>query len=257
MLKGKVAVITGGGSGIGRATGMLLARHGAKIVVLDRNAEAAQDVAREIELEGGHSLAVCADIACSADVAAALERIRRETSRVDVLVNSAGIYVYETATTLGEEGWDNCLNIDLKGTWLCCKYILPLMIAAGGGSIINVASTHAVCAQAHAFPYGVAKGGMLSLTLSLAADYGADGVRVNSICPGLVFSPLSNAYFASIQHPNQEKLVSMQPLKVKISPEDIANTALFLASDMARCITGATLFVDGGRTIYSGIRHGS
>jgi 3-oxoacyl-[acyl-carrier protein] reductase len=257
MLSDKTALITGGGSGIGRATAILFSQHGAFVIVLDKNLEAAQRVAKEIQAEGGRSTPVCADVAFSASVASAFGEIRARSAKLDVLVNSAGIYVYKTATTLEEKEWDDCLNTDLKGTWLCCKYALPLLIAAGGGSIINIASTHAIRAQAHAFPYGVAKGGMLSLTLSLAVDYGRDAIRVNTICPGLVFSPLSDGYFASNPQLDPEQLVSMQPLAVKIFPEDIANTALFLGSDMARCITGTTLFVDGGRTIFSGIRHGS
>jgi NAD(P)-dependent dehydrogenase (short-subunit alcohol dehydrogenase family) len=255
LLKDRLAVITGGGSGIGRAISLLFSRQGASVVVLDRNSDAAQEVANEIEREGKRSFAITADVASSASVAAAFEKVRREAAHVDILVNSAGIYVYKTATTLEEDEWENCLNVDLKGTWLCCRYALPLMAPARGGSIINIASTHAIRAQAHAFPYGVAKGGMLSLTLSLAVDYGPDAVRVNTICPGLVFSPLSDGYFASNPQLDPEQLVSMQPLAVKILPEDVANAALFLASDMGRCITGATLFVDGGRTIFSGIRH--
>jgi len=255
VLKNKVAVVTGGGSGIGQATSLLFSRHGARVIVLDRNDKAAQDVAETIRKEGGQATALCANVASSSDLSAAFGQVRRETPKVDILVNSAGIYHYKTATELEEREWDECLDVDLKGTWLCCKYALPLIVAAGGGSIINIGSTHAVRAQAHAFPYGVAKGGVLSLTFSLAVDYGRDSIRVNAICPGLVFSPLSVALFASNPQLDSEQLVSMQPLLVRISPEDIANSALFLASDMARCITGEILFVDGGRTVFSGIRH--
>ncbi|MGH9454745.1 MAG: SDR family NAD(P)-dependent oxidoreductase [Terriglobia bacterium] len=255
MLKDKVALITGGGSGIGRATALLFSRHGATSVILDQNAAAAEKVVSEIELEGGKAAAICADVSSSAAVEAAIDQVRERTSKLDILVNNAGIYYFKTAVTLDEADWQRCMDVDLKGAWLCCKYGLPLMIASGGGSIINVASTHAVRAQEHAFPYGVAKGGMLSLTLSLAVDYGQNGVRVNAICPGLVFSPLSDQYFSSNRKLDPVQLIQMQPLKVKISPEDVANAALFLASDMAHCITGTTLFVDGGRTIFSGIRH--
>lgn len=257
LLADKVAVVTGGGSGIGKATAILFSRHGALTIVLDKNAEAARCVAHEIEREGGRCVPVCADVASSDDLATAFEKIRRVAPEINILVNNAGIYLYKTATTLEEAEWEECMNVDLRGAWLCCKYSLPLMIAAGGGSIINIASTHAVRAQGHAFPYGVAKGGMLSLTLSIAVDYGQDGIRANTICPGLVFSPLSEGYFSSNRQLDPEQLVSMQPLRVKVAPEDVANGALFLASDMARCITGTTIFIDGGRTTFSGIRHGS
>jgi 3-oxoacyl-[acyl-carrier protein] reductase len=256
MLRDKVALVTGGGSGIGRATAMLFSRQGAFVITLDKNADTAKSVAMEIEDAGGGSAAVSADVASSASVEAAFNEIQSSVSKLDILVNSAGMYLYKTATSLEEKEWEDCLNVDLKGAWLCAKYSLPMMLAAGGGSIINIASTHAVRAQAHAFPYGVAKGGILSLTLSLAVDYGRDGIRTNAICPGFVFSPMTDSYLASNRQLDAGELVSMQPLPVKISPEDIANCALFLASDMARCITGTTLFVDGGRTIFSGIRHG-
>ncbi len=255
MLKDKVAVITGGGSGIGKAAGILFSRQGAKVILFDKNAEAAQSVAEEIQQGGGCASVVSADIASANEVSAAFDQIRRQASTLDILVNSAGIYMYKTATELEESEWDECLNVDLKGTWLCCKHALPMMTEEGGGAIVNIASTHAVRAQRHAFPYGVAKGGVISLTLSLSVDYADRGVRVNAICPGLVFSPMAEKYLASNRQLDPEQLISMQPLAVKILPEDVANAALFLASDMARCVTGETLFVDGGRTIFSGIQH--
>jgi len=255
MLTNKTALITGGGSGIGRATAIEFARHGAFSIILDRNAEAAARVVQEIEQAGGKAAAVSADVASSEQLSAAFDEIRRQISELHVLVNSAGIYVFKNATTADEADWDRCLGIDLKGAWLCAKHALPLMIASGGGSIINIASTHAVRAQGNAFPYGVAKGGMLSLSQNLAVDFGRKGVRVNSICPGLVFSPLTLDYLEENNKLSADQLIALQPLPVKIYPEDIANAALFLASDMARCITGANLLVDAGRTIYLSIQN--
>lgn len=254
MLANKVALITGGGSGIGRATAMTFARERAFTIILDQNAEAAAAVAREIQQIGGQAAAVTADVSSAEQVAAVFEEIRKLTPALHLLVNSAGIYVFKNATTLEEADWDRCLDVDLKGAWQCAKHALPMIIGSGGGSIINIASTHAVRAQGNAFPYGVAKGGLLSLSQGLAVDFGQDNVRVNSICPGLVMTPLTKDYFAhskvSVDH-----LTSLQPLPVEIHPEDVANAALFLASDMARCITGTTLFVDAGRTIYLSVRH--
>jgi len=129
------------------------------------------------------------------------------------------------------------------------------MIAGGGGSIINIASTHAVRAQGHAFPYGTAKAGLLALTRSLAVDFGRQGVRANAICPGLVLSPMGEGYLHNNPRLALDQLLALQSLPREIYPEDIANAALFLASDLARCVTGETLFVDCGRTICSGIRH--
>jgi NAD(P)-dependent dehydrogenase (short-subunit alcohol dehydrogenase family) len=255
MLTNKTALITGGGSGIGRATAIEFARHGAFSIILDRNAEAAAKVAQEIEQVGGKAAAVSADVASSEQLSAAFDEIRRHTSKLHFLVNSAGIYVFKNAMTSDEADWDRCLDIDLKGAWLCAKHALPMIIASGGGSIINIASTHAVRAQGNAFPYGVAKGGMLSLTQNLAVDFGRKGVRVNSICPGLVFSPLTLDYLEENNKLSADQLIALQPLPVKIFPEDIANAALFLASDMARCITGANLLVDAGRTIYLSVQN--
>ena len=255
MLTGKVALITGGGSGIGRAIAIAFSKHQALSIILDQNADAANRVAEEISQIGGRAFAVQADVASSIQVSAAFEEVQRRTEKLDILVNSAGMYIYKNAMTLEESQWERCLNVDLKGAWLCCKHALPMLIKAGGGSIINIASTHADRAQAQAFPYGVAKGGLISLTRSLAVDFGANGIRVNAISPGLVLSPLILDYFAQRPHVSIDDIVALQPLKVRILPEDIAEATVFLVSDMARCVTGTTLCVDGGRTISAGIHH--
>jgi NAD(P)-dependent dehydrogenase (short-subunit alcohol dehydrogenase family) len=255
MLTGKVALITGGGSGIGRAIALAFSRQQALSIVLDQNGPAAEAVAQEIRATGAQAFAVEADVASSDQVSAAFAQIQDRTEKLDILVNSAGMYVYKNAVTLEESQWERCLNVDLKGAWLCSKYGLPMLIKAGGGSIINIASTHADRAQAQAFPYGVAKGGLLSLTRSLAVDFGANGIRVNAISPGLVLSPLILDYFAQRPQLAIDDFVALQPLRVRILPEDIADATVFLVSDMARCITGTTLYVDGGRTIFAGIHH--
>jgi NAD(P)-dependent dehydrogenase (short-subunit alcohol dehydrogenase family) len=255
MLTDKVALITGGGSGIGRAIALAFSRQQALPIILDQNAAAAEAVAEEIRRTGAEAFAIHADVASSEQVSAAFEKIRAHTEKLDILVNSAGMYIYKNAMTLEESQWERCLNVDLKGAWLCCKHGLPMMIKASGGSIINIASTHVDRAQAQAFPYGVAKGGLISLTRSLAVDFGGNGIRVNAISPGLVLSPLMLDYFAQRPHVSIDDLVALQPLRVRILPEDIADAAVFLVSDMARCITGTTLYVDGGRTISAGIHH--
>lgn len=255
MLAGRTALITGGGSGIGRAIALAFTRQQALSIVLDQNIDAAEAVAEEIRQTGGQAFAIQADVASSAQVSSAFEEIRRRKEKLDILVNAAGMYVYKNAMTLEECEWERCLSVDLKGAWLCCKFGLPMLIKAGGGSIINIASTHADRAQAQAFPYGVAKGGLLSLTRSLAVDFGGYGIRVNAISPGLVLSPLILDYFAQRPHVSIDELIALQPLPVRILPEDVADATVFLVSDMARCVTGTTLYVDGGRTIFSGIHH--
>lgn len=256
MLANKAALITGGASGIGRSTALAFSKEGAYTIILDQNAEAAAEVVGQIHQAGGKATIVTADISSAVQVEAAFDEIRRQTPNLHILVNSAGIYVFKTAVTLDEADWDKCLGIDLKGAWLCSKHALPMITESGGGSIVNISSTHAVRAQGSDFPYSVAKGGLLALTQSLAVDFGRHGVRVNSICPGLVFTPLTKGFFEQSKL-TADQYTSLQPLPVKILPEDIANAALFLASDMARCITGDTLFVDGGRTVFLNVRHDS
>lgn len=255
MLTNKIAVITGGGSGIGRGIARAFSQQRAHSVVLDQNAEAAEKVAREITAEGGCACAVAADVSCAAQVKATFQKIRELTGRLDILVNCAGIYVHKDALSLDEEDWNRCLNVNLKGAWLCAREAIPLMNGGAGGSIINIGSTHAVRAQGNAFPYGVSKGGLISLTRSLAVDFGRESIRVNLICPGFVLTPLTQELFSGPRAATLEELIAMEPMPVRIYPEDIANAAVFLASDMARCITGATLYVDGGRTISAGIDH--
>ncbi|MBZ5543286.1 MAG: SDR family oxidoreductase [Acidobacteriia bacterium] len=255
MLNDKVAVITGGGSGIGRGIARVFSKHRAHSIILDANAEAAEAVAQEITGEGGCARAVVVDVSCAAQVNRTFEEIQKHTEKLDILVNCAGIYVHKDAVTLEEADWDRCLDVNLKGAWLCSKQAIPRMVANGGGSIINIGSTHAERAQGKAFPYGVSKGGLISLTRSLAVDFGRDGVRVNLICPGFVLTPLTLELFSGPRAAALEELIAMEPMPVRIYPEDIANAALFLASDMARCITGTTLYVDGGRTISAGIDH--
>ena len=256
MLTGKVALITGGGSGIGRAIALAFSPAAApfplswiKTSLPPRRwpKKYGRQVARPLRFKRMWPP--------SAQVSSAFEEILKHTEKLDILVNAAGMYVYKNAMTLEECEWEKCLGVDLKGAWLCCKYGLPLLIKAGGGSIINIASTHADRAQAQAFPYGVAKGGLLSLTRSLAVDFGGNGIRVNAISPGLVMSPLTLDYFAQRPHVSIDELIALQPLPVRILPEDVADATVFLVSDMARCVTGTTLYVDGGRTIFSGISH--
>lgn len=253
-LKEKIAVITGGGSGIGRAIAVTFARHQAHSFILDKCGDRAEEAAQEICQSGGSAQAVCADVSSSAEVAAAFAEIGQRAGRIDILVNCAGVFVRKDAVTLEEADWDLSFDVNLKGAWLCCKQTIPLMTA--GGSIIAIGSTHAVRTQGKAFPYGVTKGGLLALTRSLAVDFGRQGIRANIIIPGLVTTPLTLSLYGNGQSPNLDELIARQPLPVRIQPEDVANAALFLASDLARCITGTALFVDGGRTISAGIDHG-
>jgi NAD(P)-dependent dehydrogenase (short-subunit alcohol dehydrogenase family) len=256
MLNGKTVLITGGAGGIGRALAVACSKNGAAVIVLDVDVPGADAVAKQIRDAGGAAVSFGVDIASADQVETAFRQVAAWSGKLDVLVNCAGIYIYKNAVTLEEAEWDRCVDIDLKGTWLCCKQSIPLMTAAGGGSIVNIASTHALRAQGNAFPYNVAKAGMLSLTQSLAVDFGVRGIRVNAVCPGFVFSSSAVEYIQGSCALTIDQMMALQPLPVRIDPEDVADAVVFLASDMARCITGATLLIDGGRTSFLNIRHG-
>lgn len=252
-LKGKVAFITGAGSGIGRACARSFAREGASIAIAEIVPQAGRAVETEILAAGGQALFAETDVTDEASIARALDATLSRFGALHVLVNCAGGSVSGDgpATDIDLAVWEHSLTLDLKGTFLCCRNAIPHLVAAGGGSIVNFSSLVALLGRpVHA--YSAAKGGVLSLTRALAASYGPRRVRVNAICPGLVFterirkrmtgSPTSLARqggFSPDTHPFATG-----------EPEDIARIALFLASDESRMIHGATLAADGGMSAY-------
>ncbi len=250
-LKDKVAIVTGAGSGIGRAIALLFASEGARIVIAEIDSDRGRRVEREIQNAGNESLFVETDIARESEVRAMVENAVARYGGIHVLVNNAVLVVYKNALTLTEEEWEQCMAVDLKGAWYCCKYALPHMIR---GSIVNIASTHPFRSSPNYFPYATAKGGMLAMTVSLAVDFGPKGIRVNSICPGLIDTPLTSRLLEfSRQSPEQHrKILAMQALRRVGTPVDVAHAALFLASEESSFITGTSLVIDGGRMAVSG-----
>lgn len=248
-LAGKVAIITGATQGIGAATAQLFAAHGAKVVlnVLEDNAQARATLA---SLDTDDAMLFEADVtdprAIERMVAAATERF----GAPDVLVNNAGINVFNDPLSLSDDEWMRCFEVDLKGAWNCAKAVLPGMLSGIGGSIINIASVHGHKIIPHCFPYPVAKHGLIGLTKALGIEYAAQGVRVNSISPGLVLTAIAEAGFASAADPEAErkKQTDILPNKRIGEPLEIAYTALFLASDEARYINAADIRIDGGRS---------
>jgi len=238
-LSGKVALVTGAASGIGAATARLFAREGARVIGLDRQsaASAADDgVAHRI-----------ADITDSAAVDAAVQAVRGEHGRIDVLVNNAGTDVFSDPLSLSDEDWERCLSLNLKGAWHLCRAVLPAMLAQGGGSIVNIASVHAHKIIRGAFPYPVAKHGLIGLTRSLGIEYAAQGIRVNSISPGLILVPRIEAWFEREPGTREKQTALLPPQRIG-TPEEVAYTALFLASDEARFINATDILIDGGRS---------
>ena len=243
-LRGKVALVTGGGSGIGAASCHAFAREGAGVAVVNRTASKAEAVARAIVSQGGRAIAIGADVARSADVQRMVDRTASELGPPDIVFNNAGISPAGRVTDISEADWDACLNIDLKSVFLAAKVALPLMIEAGGGVILNTAGTFGIRAARNKAAYSVAKAGVINLTRSIALDYARDNIRCNAICPGYVDTPLNEAF------PPSERdafLAQYQPLPGMIGAEQVAQMALYLASDAAKMITGQVFVLDGGQ----------
>ena len=244
QLQNRVAVVTGGGSGIGRAICRRFGAEGAQVVVLDRDLARAQETARLLDADDIKSLALAADVSNAQAVTDALGRVLEKWDRVDILVNNAAISQGDDILTIDETTWDRNLNVVLKGVFLCAKAVLPGMIAQQRGNIINIASVNGLTGLSEE-PYSAAKAGVINLTQNMAIKYGQHNVRVNVICPGTIQTPIWQSRVD--KDPTVfEKLAKWYPLGRVGQPEDVANAAFFLASDQAAWITGAVLNVDGG-----------
>jgi NAD(P)-dependent dehydrogenase (short-subunit alcohol dehydrogenase family) len=245
-LKNKVAIITGGSSGIGRAVAELFAKEGAKITVADYKAEIGQETVRAIKNSGGDALFVEVDVSDSAQIQRVIETTLKTHGGIDILFNGAGVLLFGTVLTTDEKAWNRVLSINLTGTFLCCKAVLPHMIQRGGGSIINVSSsTGAHDAGKNTVAYVTSKGGVALFTKAMAIDHAKDKVRVNALCPGPTDTPMLRDALSPEQLEAFATTFAMGRLG---RPEELAQAALFLASDESSFVTGALLAVDGGQT---------
>ncbi|MDP3542835.1 MAG: glucose 1-dehydrogenase [Elusimicrobiota bacterium] len=249
-LDGKVVLITGAGSGMGAEATVRFAREGAKVVACDMNREAVSRVVQTAQAAGGKAVAVAMNVAKEDDVKAGIAAGVKAFGKIDVLYNNAGIFPNDdnSVTNTEEKVWDTVLAVNVKGVYLVCKHGIPELLAAGGGSIINVASFVAlVGCTVPQDAYTASKGAVLALSKSLAVQYGPKGIRTNAICPGPIETPLLSAWL--FREPAEKaKRLNRIPMGRFGKSEDIVNMALYLASDESRWTNGAAMVVDGGIT---------
>lgn len=249
-LQGKIALITGAGSGIGEASALLFAKEGAAVVAADLNGEAARATAERIAAEGGRASHVQGDVGDPDDARRIVEHAVAAFGRIDVLFNNAGIghvgRVHETEI----DDWDRVIRVHVRGTFLMCKYAIPHMIEAGGGVIINMSSVAGIVGVKNRAAYSASKAGVYGLTKAMAVDHAADGIRVNCICPGTVDSPWIGKIIAGQPDPDavRKSMEARQLLGRMGTPEEIAHAALYLAQDESAFVHGTALIIDGGLT---------
>ncbi|MDP9378803.1 MAG: glucose 1-dehydrogenase [Chloroflexota bacterium] len=246
-LQGKRAIVTGAGSGIGRAIATRFAQEDARVLVADLDAEAGARVAAKL---GGEAASHAVDVSQAGQVRDLIERAVREWGGLDVMVNNAGVGVAATTPETDEAEWDRLMDVNLKGTFLGMKYAIPAIRDSGGGSVVNISSVAALVGVPDRAAYSAAKGGILSLTRAAAIDHVAEGVRVNCICPGTVDTPWIGRITAGYPDPQAARaaMEARQPHGRFVTPEEIAAMAAYLASDEAGSVVGAAMIVDGGLT---------
>ena len=246
-MKGKVALVTGAGEGIGRGTALAFAREGVAVAVVDIDAALGEATVRMIKETGGEAVYVQCDVTQSADVQAMVKQVMDKFGRIDILVNNAGILgPYFLVDEYPEEMWDQVIAVNLKGTFLCCKAVLPIMKKQGNGSIINIASVAGKEGNAQMAPYSASKGGIITLTKTLGKELAASKIRVNCVSPALLETDMAKA-----MTPEQRALLTTKiPMGRLGKPEEVAAVVKFLASDESSFVTGQCYDISGGRSVY-------
>ncbi|MET0181275.1 MAG: SDR family oxidoreductase [Caulobacterales bacterium] len=243
MLKNKTALITGGGSGIGRATALIFAREGARVAAVDRDENGAKETARMIAAAGGEAIGVAADVAKASDVSKMAQAIVKAFGGIDVAVNAAGIVGGGSALADSpDDTWDLSIAINLSGLRLCMKEEIAAMRRAGGGAIVNISSGAGLHGLRGSAGYSASKHGVIGLTKTAAIDHALENIRINAICPGLVLTPMTQAAFDA----GYLDAAALAPMARPGKPEEIGEAALWLCSEKASFVTGAALPVDGG-----------
>ena len=245
-LSGRVAIVTGGGTGIGRETCRLLANQGVRVVVAGLPAQSCEQVASEIIAGGGAAIAAIGDVTVATEAAAIVHRAMDQWGRLDIAFNNAGATHDSLIGETSEETWTHVVDVTLKGVFLCCKYEIPAMVASGGGTIINSGSTAGIVGFARRSAYCAAKGGVIALSRALAVECAPDGIRVNVVAPGATDTPMVRDLYQLANDPEEARLhhLAVQPLGRLSQPADIAQAVVYLAC--ADTATGTCLVVDGG-----------
>ena len=246
QLEGKVSLITGGGSGIGKASALAFAREGSKVVVADVNVDGGDETVRLIQDTGGEATFVRADVSNASDVSAMVDHAVQTYNRLDCAFNNAGVSggpgrIHEYT----EDDWSRVLDINLTGVWLCLKYEIIQMLNQGGGAIVNTASVLGLVGGSRSPAYGATKHGVVGLTKTAAVDYAQSGIRVNAVCPGYIRTPMIEQGIL-LDPGGEERVVSRHPMHRLGTPEEVAETVVWLCSDAASFVTGHAMAVDGG-----------
>src|SRR3954462_2802143 len=248
--EGKVAFVTGGASGIGRAAALAFARAGASVAVADVGEQANQETARLIEQEGGRALAVRCDVTRADEVKAALAKTAEAFGRLDFAFNNAGIEPRKPAPTADydEDEWERILDVNLRGVFLCMKHEIPLILKSGGGASVNTSSGAGVIGIKGSPAYTAAKHGVIGLTRAAALDYAAQNIRINAVCPGYIDTPMMGRFTGGTPE-GRAKVIAEEPAGRMGKPEEIAAAVLWLCSDGAAFMVGHAMVIDGGQTV--------
>ena len=250
LLEGRISLVTGAGSGIGRATSLVMAREGATIVVSDINADSGEETLSAVKEAGGDGMFVHADVSRPDDVAALVGQVVSAYGRLDCAYNNAGIegFMAGRLHEYPEDIWDRVIDINLKGVWLCLKHEIPQMLQQGSGAIVNTASGAGLVGSRQMSAYVASKHAVVGLTKAAALEYARDGIRVNAVCPGMIDTPMVQRLIGGRDAEYEATIPVRQPIGRLGTPEEIAESVTWLCSDAASLVTGIAMAVDGGFT---------